>query len=69
MKKVLVIFNSVLLAVNILVLGGLLWFENHNATVAYAAYARVTPISHQQNELESLNAELAAQKQAQQQQR
>lgn len=64
MKKALIISNSVLLAVNVLILVGLLWFGNRNTPVAYA---RVAHVSHQQNELESLNAELAAQKQAQQQ--
>jgi hypothetical protein len=58
-KKVLVVSNSVLLVVNILVLGGLLWFGSHTPI----AYARVAHVSHQQNELDSLSAELAAQKQ------
>jgi hypothetical protein len=59
-KKLLLITNSVLLAVNVLVLGGLLWLGSHSTPITYA---QMTHVTHQQNELDSLSAELAAQKQ------
>jgi hypothetical protein len=55
-KKVLMISNSVLLGVNLLLLCALLWFGNHTPT----AYARAVHVSHQQNELDLLGAEVAA---------
>jgi hypothetical protein len=56
-KKLLWITNFVLFGANILVLSGLLWFGSRSTPVAYAHMGR---IAHQQNELDSLSAELAA---------